>query len=323
MKGRKRIILNLIILFFGISIRSIAQTPTIDFSVTDLGKGKIKINWKNTFETCSQLSVQQSFDSLKSFKTILTVHSPALPDNGFIYNNTSEVKTYYRIFFVLDGGNYFFTKSKSVSFISVIPYEKKILQKGEINQQSVEMPEEIKIEDIPFLSRKRRVNSDIITDHNQNLKAIAPTNAIKSAEKRFIHLYFHNRDSLIKIFEYAEYKNFKDSIIAKTKDTLYAINQYDVILMPFVPKYVWKPSQYIFTNHNGYVAINIPDALHRHYRIVFFEDDGSSLFEIKHVKEAELVLDKTNFVHAGWFRFELFEDDKLKEKNKFYLDKEF
>ena len=34
------------------------------------------------------------------------------------------------------------------------------------------------------------------------------------------------------------------------------------------------------------------------------------------------VLDKTNFVHAGWFTYELYEDEKLKEKNKFQLQKD-
>jgi len=316
MKGIKRFILGLIILLFFVNARIAAQSASIDFTVTDLGKGKVKISWKNTYQTCIQLSVQRSFDSLKLFRTILTAHSPALPDNGFIYkNNDTDSKVYYRIFFVLDGGNYFFTRSRSIA--------KTTTQTEELTESNTSMPEEIRIEDIPFLSRKRRVNSDIISSDNHDLKTNSPVSLAKPAEKKFIHIYYHNKDSLIQTLEYPDYKNFKDSISSKTKDTLYAITKYDVILMPFVPKYVWKPSQYIFTNHNGYVAINIPDATEHHYRIVFMEEDGSLLFEIKHLKDAELVLDKTNFVHAGWFKFELFEDDKLKEKNKLYLDKEF
>jgi hypothetical protein len=41
------------------------------------------------------------------------------------------------------------------------------------------------------------------------------------------------------------------------------------------------------------------------------------------VKEVQLVLDKADFIHAGWFSFDLFEDGKLKEKNRFYIPKEF
>jgi hypothetical protein len=58
------------------------------------------------------------------------------------------------------------------------------------------------------------------------------------------------------------------------------------------------------------------------YHVVFFEEDGSELFRIKAIKEPELILDKTDFIHAGWFSFELFEDDKLKERNKLLLLKE-
>ncbi len=316
MKGIKGFILGLIILLFCAVSKSSAQSAAIDFTVTDLGKGKVKINWKNTYVSCVQLAVQCSYDSLKFFHTILNTQSPGLPDNGFVYkNNHPDSKIYYRIFFVLNGGNYFFSRSKSISAETLPTEEPNAIISGQ--------PEEIRIEDIPFLSRKRRVNSDIISSDNQILKKNSPTTLAKPPEKKFIHIYYHTKDSLIQTLEYPEYKNFKDSISTKTKDTLYAISRYDVILMPFVPKYVWKPSTYIFTNHNGYVAINIPDATEHHYRIVFLEEDGSLLFEIKHVKEADLILDKTNFVHAGWFKFELFEDEKLKEKNKLYLDKEF
>jgi hypothetical protein len=47
------------------------------------------------------------------------------------------------------------------------------------------------------------------------------------------------------------------------------------------------------------------------------------LFELKNINEPALTLDKTNFLHSGWFKFELYNDEKLVEKNKFYLAKEF
>jgi len=36
-----------------------------------------------------------------------------------------------------------------------------------------------------------------------------------------------------------------------------------------------------------------------------------------------LTLDKSNFIHAGWFKFELYEDGQLKEKNKLLIPKDF
>jgi hypothetical protein len=83
------------------------------------------------------------------------------------------------------------------------------------------------------------------------------------------------------------------------------------------------PSFYVYTNQDGFVYLNLPDAERKKYRLKFFEEDNSLLFEIKNIKESGLTLDKSNFLHAGWFRFELYNDDKLVEKNRIYLEKEF
>ena len=97
----------------------------------------------------------------------------------------------------------------------------------------------------------------------------------------------------------------------------------EVLWKQFVPKIIWKPSEYIFTNEDGYATIKLPLYNKHKYHIIFFNEKGTELFKIKQVKEDGLILDKTNFLHAGWFYFELYEDDKLKEKNKFYLLKDF
>ncbi|MBD0331580.1 MAG: hypothetical protein ICV66_02900 [Chitinophagaceae bacterium] len=83
------------------------------------------------------------------------------------------------------------------------------------------------------------------------------------------------------------------------------------------------PSFYVYTNKDGYVFINLPDADQKKYSIKFFEEDGTFLFELKNIKEPALTLDKANFYHAGWFNFELYNNDKLVERHKFYLEKDF
>ncbi|MCU7552475.1 hypothetical protein OCK74_25370 [Chitinophagaceae bacterium LB-8] len=87
------------------------------------------------------------------------------------------------------------------------------------------------------------------------------------------------------------------------------------------PEYI--PSVYVYTNGDGYLFINLPDADQKKYRIKFFEEDNTFLFELKNIKESALTLDKANFIHSGWFHFELYNDDKLVEKNKFYLARDF
>ena len=57
------------------------------------------------------------------------------------------------------------------------------------------------------------------------------------------------------------------------------------------------------------------------YRIKFYESDQRFLFELKNLPAPSFQLDKINFLHAGWFLFELYEDSRLIEKHKVYLDK--
>lgn len=86
----------------------------------------------------------------------------------------------------------------------------------------------------------------------------------------------------------------------------------------------FTPSLHVYTYRDGYVRINLPDdEKSKKYSIKFFEEDGSFLFELKEIKEKDFKIDKTNFYHAGWFRFELYENGKLLEKHKFYLEKDF
>ncbi len=86
----------------------------------------------------------------------------------------------------------------------------------------------------------------------------------------------------------------------------------------------FTPSLHVYTYRDGYVRISLPgNDRPEKYSIRFFEEDGTFLFELKNIREKDFKLDKTNFYHAGWFRFELYEDGKLIEKHKFSLEKDF
>ena len=86
----------------------------------------------------------------------------------------------------------------------------------------------------------------------------------------------------------------------------------------------FTPSLHVYTNRDGYVRIQLPDdEKSKKYSIKFFEENGNFLFELKEIKENDFKVDKTSFYHAGWFRFELYENGKLLEKHKFYLEKDF
>ena len=118
-------------------------------------------------------------------------------------------------------------------------------------------------------------------------------------------------------------RRLRDSILNKTRDTLAFKTADTVILKPYVPKVVYKPSMYVFTARDGNITIALPEVSTKKYSVKFFEEDSTPLFELKQVKQSPLTLDKANFLHAGWFFFELYENGLLKEKHKFYIPKDF
>ena len=84
----------------------------------------------------------------------------------------------------------------------------------------------------------------------------------------------------------------------------------------------FAPSLFVYAHPDGNIRIQVPNrARLARYRIKFFEADKRFLFELKNLPAPNFQLDKTNFLHAGWFLFELYEDNRLIEKHKVYLEK--
>jgi hypothetical protein len=379
---------SLAILLLG-AIISQAQSVLPDITVRELTRGKVQISWNNPHENCNQLAIQRSYDSVSNFRTIFSSLSPELPSNGYVDNRPLRgIKSYYRIFYVLEGGAYYFSKvvqievrwndnpgTTTTPIITApgtgrvpanIPAREMvtIVNKGTIlfqltkegyshfrdsinhetrDELSRINPNKVEWKPAPVKRDQQRV---IILRRESILSKLSPEayklfrDSIANTTKDtlfmidpfriqlrpfimypdFIAIY--RNDSLLRQLPFNSYQWFRDSIAGSTKDTMYIIDKGRIDIHPFIPKYVWRPSVYVFTNSKGYITVSLPLVKQHRYRIVFYDEDNSELFQIKSIKEPELVLDKANFMHAGWFRFELYEDDKLKEKNKFYLAKE-
>lgn len=248
-----------------------AQDTLPRFTVRELGNNRVQISWINPFESVVQLSVQRSFDSLKNYKTIFSPQSPNLKQNGYVDTKVPVgTRMYYRIFYVLSGGTYFFTVSKKPG---------------------------------------------------GGVEIGGPTAAGPTDPDQLITVKL--KDAIIGQFTQPQYWKFRDSIVYQTKDTLFAISAFEIILKPYAAKQMWKASQYVFTTRNGFINVKLPQANSRHYKLVFFEEDGTPLFEINRVKESSLIIDKANFIHSGWFLFDLYENGALLERNKFYVARDF
>lgn len=81
----------------------------------------------------------------------------------------------------------------------------------------------------------------------------------------------------------------------------------------------FSPSVYLYINTDGNVNISLANAKDHHYEIRFFDSENNFLFDLRHIEKPLLILDKSNFLRAGWYHYELYDNDKLVEKWKFYI----
>lgn len=82
------------------------------------------------------------------------------------------------------------------------------------------------------------------------------------------------------------------------------------------------PSKWAYTAKENNVVLHLPDAANKKYTAKFFDELDQPLFELNNLKEEYLIIEKVNFIRSGWYRFELFENGKLVEKNKFFIPRD-
>ncbi len=96
----------------------------------------------------------------------------------------------------------------------------------------------------------------------------------------------------------------------------------DSLVVKNDPEVITYPSQRIFTGRENNLVIHLRDAAIKKYSVKFFDENDNFLFELSKLREEYLIVEKVNFVHSGWFHFQLFENGKLVEKNKFFIGKD-
>jgi hypothetical protein len=82
---------------------------------------------------------------------------------------------------------------------------------------------------------------------------------------------------------------------------------------------IFNPSGFIFTNSEGNLVIALPDVNKKKFSLHVMTKEGLPIFEMKNIKEPLLQIDKSNFYKSGWFKYELYEAGKLREKNRFFI----
>ena len=296
-----------------------AQDTLPSFTLLNKGNNRIIASWTNPYgQNIRQLTIQRSFDSTKNFKSILTLPDPTVPQNGYADTKATNDHMFYRLFILLDSGKYVFSKSKKPTPDTVRAKEqpkdvKPAEQSGyEPPKANMPLPDtlatpahvEPKLKELP---RKELVKPEIVKP--------------KEIPERIV--FVKKRDTVIAQIGERSIRRFRDSVATRTKDTVNFNTADTLVIRPFVPKEIYKPSKYVFTEKDGNVKIALPLAAEKKYTIKFFDEFNAPSIEIKQIKDTLLTLDKSNFVHAGWFRFELYEDGQLKEKHKLFIPKDF
>lgn len=277
-------------LLLSIALNIFSQDTLPRFTVVGKPNNRNIISWSNPFKSISQIGIQRSGDSLKNFTTIITVPDPRVKQNGFVDTKAPAGRQFYRLFIVLDTGNYIFTNSKRPVADSTDSFDERFLTE---DNQRVKLSDSLSSKELATLKQKKELS------------------------------YVVKRREEYAVVPESGFKSFRDSILYRTRDTLVFVAVDTILIKPFAAKETFRASKYVFTEKYGNVMISLPDAAHKKYSVSFFEENKKPLFELKDVKSTSLIVDKANFVHSGWFWFELLEDGRLKERHKFFIPKDF
>lgn len=314
MKLRNIIFLLCILLTVGnISTVVAAQEPLPNFNVRDIGNNRYVISWVNNYPYTAQITIQRSFDSLSGYKSILTVPDPTSKQNGFADSKAVNDHMFYRLYILLDNGRYIFTAAKK----PVKEPQEIVPVKSTTPIEALELPHKNQSIITPSIAQNTSSTTSSTIDNNSALQK--PKNPAAVINQEETEDKFTNTVPLpVEQLKKAEPIKIRLENL-RTGDSA----RIPVAVMPQGEPNAYAPSLYVYTHPDGNIRIQVPNRSRlARYRIRFYEPDKSFLFELKNLPAPNFQLDKTNFLHGGWFLFELLEDNRIIEKHKLYLEKE-
>jgi len=166
------------------------------------------------------------------------------------------------------------------------------------------------------------INIQRSLDSTKNFVTIASILDVKNKQNGFVDLKPKSTNMFYRVFlsfeggTYIFTRSYRPVIdTLKTLPEIKPLQQAEIMTW-------FVPSSRIFTGKDHNVIISLPDAANKNYAVKFFEENGAPVFEIRKILEPFLTLEKVNFLHAGMFNFELFEEGKLIERHKVYIPKD-
>ena len=272
-----------------------AQDKLPDIIVKNINN-KIIVKWRNEYPGVTKtINIQRSIDSLKHFSTIGSVADPQKKENEFIDTKPPFKEMYYKVFVAFEGGNYVFSKTVRAGKPDHAPDLTKPV-KTTIIPVPVNPVERI---DSINLAKLKKINPVPVT-----VKPGKPINApeIKKIEIPEVPL--------------AMEKPLIPDKLNPHESLYYPMNHLSGLYNHHAYMY---PSNYIYTGKENNIIVSLPGAGTKKYLLRFFNDNNKLIFELDKLFEQSLIIEKVNFLHSGWFKFELLENGKLFEKNSFYI----
>jgi hypothetical protein len=320
----------------------LAQEILPGITVKDFN-GKIIISWRNEYPfKVKTINVQRSFDSSKNFSTIGSVINPQKLENGFVDEKPPYDKMFYRVFIFFDGGEYIFSESvtpvKELSPPPAIVTHAQVTQeipddpfnkadaikhqgkdkKKEPDSKPVVPAETTEISAVSKKNGKQKTKTEeetktaVPADKTETLPVSKKSNKKKSKTKVDPKPEAHKVKAETPVVSKNNNKE-KPSVQPKTEEVAVAVPKEEVSNYP---------SRRIYTAKDNNIIINLPDFETHKYAVKFFDEDNKPLFELNRIKEGYLIIEKMNFLRAGWFYFEIYDNGKLIEKNKFFIPKD-
>lgn len=275
-----------LLLFLHVIQASVAAQDTLPrFSLIHAGNNRIIVGWVNRLPNVRQISIQRSADSLTGYKSILTVADPTTELNGYMDTRAPNDRMFYRLYIMQEGGRFLFTAAKRP------------------DRDSLRLLRPAPDKDTSRIGRPLPDDDTTLNKPPVKKPAIVPPVTIPVSDS-----IYRIKPIVIKL----------DGFPGTGGDTV-AVPSRVVLKKPDT----YVPSLFVYTCRDGLVCVRLPQREKaKKYSIRFF-DQELLLFELRDLPEQEFKLDKSSFYHAGWFRFELYEDGKLIDRNKFYLEKDF
>jgi hypothetical protein len=160
-----------------------------------------------------------------------------------------------------------------------------------------------------------------------NTHSVNPTTVSFFQQKKKKHTTFtiYKKNQLLYTLSNEKFRQFRDSIALKTRDTLFSRADGRVDIHPYQGQQMGSASEkkksppLVFTDKKGYVNLRLAHPKFYRYIVRFYESTGKLAFEINAPKEDWLILEKSNFIHAGTFDYEVWQDGTLHDKGRITL----